>query len=214
MTLPGALRGLYAITSSELCVDGPHLLICVEAALRGGARLLQYRDKHNSPALRRSQAAVLVGLCHHFGAALIVNDDPVLAAEIGADGVHLGRSDPSISHARAVLGPDALIGVSCGPSLVHARPVAAAGASYVAFGRFFPSQTKPNAPQARLELLAEAKQQLDIPVCAIGGITTANAVDVISAGADLIAAVEGVFGSNDAATVEAAARAYTGLFKA
>ncbi len=206
---PPALRGLYAITSAELCTDASRLMVCVEAALHGGARLLQYRDKHNSQELRQRQAGVLVTLCHHFGVALIVNDDIDLAQAIGADGVHLGNRDAPVETARNRLGPDAIIGVSCGPSLQRARAAAVAGASYLAFGRFFPSHTKPQAPQADIEVLRIARAEFELPLCAIGGLTPDNAAPLITAGAGLIAAVDGVFGTSD---VRAAAAAYAALF--
>lgn len=211
MTTP-ALRGLYAITPDALCADPAALAAAVRAALRGGLRWLQYRDKQASAAQRRHRAAQLCRLCHDHGAGLIVNDDPALAAAVGADGVHLGRSDPAVSATRDQLGAAAIIGVSCGPSLTRAVDAAAAGASYLAFGRFFPSTTKPEAPAAQVELLGTARRRLKLPLCAIGGVTPANAAPLIAAGADLIAAVEGVFGSRDDATITAAVRAYGCLF--
>lgn len=206
------LTGLYAITSATVCADGTRLLACAEAALRGGARLLQYRDKDSPVELRRRQAGILVGLCHHFGAALIVNDDVDMARAIGADGVHLGAGDGPIAVARATLGPDAIIGASCGTSLERAAAAVDAGASYVAFGRFFPSRTKPDAPQAQVDLLPQARTRFKVDVCAIGGITAANGRDLLTAGADLLAAVDGVFGSGEPVKVEAAAREYAQLF--
>jgi thiamine-phosphate pyrophosphorylase len=127
---------------------------------------------------------------------------------VGADGVHLGAADASPRVARARL-PGALIGVSCGNQLERARTAQADGASYVAFGRFFASRTKPEAPPAELSLLRAARGQLQVPVCAIGGLTPDNAAEVIAAGADMVAAVEGVFG---AAEPGAAARAFARLF--
>ncbi|MDE2150494.1 MAG: thiamine phosphate synthase [Gammaproteobacteria bacterium] len=203
------LCGLYAITSAAVCVDGMRLLDSVEAAVLGGARLVQYRDKHSPPALMLRQARLLVGLCHRLGARLIVNDEPQLAAAAGADGVHLGGADAPVASARALLGPRAIIGASCGRSLDYARDAAAAGADYLAFGRFFASRTKPQAPQAAVEVLRDARVEFDRPLCAIGGITPANAAPLLAAGADLIAAVDGVFGAAD---VRAAAAAYAKLF--
>lgn len=207
------LRGLYAITSAELCADGSLLLACAEAALRGGARVLQYRDKSNTSELRQRQAADLAGLCRHFDAFMVVNDDIDLAWAVGADGVHLGAGDASIEAARDRLGVHALIGASCGVSLERAVDATAAGANYVAFGRFFPSRTKPEAAQARIELLPRARRKLDQTICVIGGITPDNGVPLIAAGADLLAAVDGLFGSCDPDQVERAARAYTRLFR-
>lgn len=204
------LTGLYAITSEAVCRSTDRLVAAVGDALAGGACLIQYRDKWNSPAQRRYNAHALHGLCHAHHALLIINDDPQLAAAAGADGVHLGAGDPPIAEARALLGPDAVIGVTCSGSLARAEAAQAAGASYVAFGRFFASRTKPDAPPAALELLETARAALDIPICAIGGLTPDNAREVIARGADLVAAVEGIFGADD---IAAAARAYRRCFK-
>lgn len=203
------LRGLYAVTSEAICASGDRLVAAVDEALAGGARLVQYRDKWSPPAQRRRNAHALRGLCHAHEALLIINDDPALAEAVDADGVHLGAADPPIAAARALLGPSAIIGVTCASSLARARAAAAAGASYVAFGRFYPSRTKPDAPAASLAILQEARAALDLPICAIGGLTPANAASVIDAGADLVAAVEGLFGARD---IEAAAREYCRLF--
>lgn len=205
-----ALRGLYAITSDAVVADEARLLAAAAAALRGGAVLLQYRDKHNPPPTRRRLAARLAALCREAGTSLIVNDDPQLAAAVGAGGVHLGAADPAIAAARGVLGPCGLIGATCGDSLDRARAATAAGADYVAFGRFHPSRTKPGAPPACIETLRAARAALATPICAIGGITPDNARPLIEAGADLVAAIDGVFGAAD---VEAAARAYTACFR-
>lgn len=202
------LRGLYAITPDSLCRDAARLQAAVAAALRGGAVLVQYRDK--SPGADRARnAAMLLALCRDSGARFIVNDDVELAANIGADGVHLGARDAPVPFARERLGARAVIGVSCANRIERAVVAQDQGASYVAFGRFFPSRTKPDAPQADLAVLTAARASLRVPLCAIGGITPELAPQVIAAGADLVAAVEGVFGVRD---VEAAARAYATQF--
>jgi len=211
MTDPRALRGLYAITPTALCAEPARLLSDVAAALRGGARLLQYRDKSATAAERHARAAALQELCSAHGALLIVNDDWVLAQAVGAAGVHIGQSDGAPEQARAALGPQAVIGVTCGNSLERAAAARAAGASYVAFGRLFDSRSKPQAPPAELGTLGRARVQLGLPVCGIGGITAALAPRVIAAGADLVAAIDGVFGAAD---IEAAARAYARCFEA
>jgi thiamine-phosphate pyrophosphorylase len=199
-------RGLYAIT------DGPRgdLLAACAAALRGGAAVLQYRDKSADAARRHSEAAALAALCTRHSAALIINDDVELAAAVGAAGVHLGEHDGDLARARARLGADAIIGVSCYDSLERARQLARAGADYLAFGAFFPSPTKPQARRATPGLL-RAATALGKPLVAIGGITPDNARSLIEAGADFIAAVSGVFGDN---APEAAARRYAILFHA
>ncbi|HEY0180616.1 MAG TPA: thiamine phosphate synthase [Dokdonella sp.] len=199
------LRGLYAIS------DGPRadLLAACTAALDGGAALLQYRDKSADPARRRAEAGALRALCAARGVPLIVNDDVELAAEIGADGVHLGEHDAGVADARARLGAGAIVGVSCYASLERARRLAAAGADYLAFGAFFASPTKPHAVRATPALLAAAKP-LGLPLVAIGGITPENARGLIDAGADCVAAISCVFAAAD---VEAAARRFARLFE-
>ncbi|HEY2395927.1 MAG TPA: thiamine phosphate synthase [Rudaea sp.] len=196
--------GLYAIT------DGPRadLIAAAEAALRGGAAVLQYRDKTADAGRRAGEAAALAELCRRHGVPFIVNDDLELAAASGAAGVHLGESDVSVAQARAYLGADAIIGVSCYVSIERARAATAAGASYLAFGVFFPSPTKPHAARANIELLHDARP-LGLPLAAIGGITPGNARVLINAGADFVAAVSGVFGGADPA---AAAHEYTKCF--
>ena len=145
------LRGLYAITDSQLLTDGK-LLPYVEAALEGGARLLQYRDKSDDDARRLREAEALRGLCERYGATLIINDDAELAARLGV-GVHLGQTDGSLSAARALLGRQAIVGATCHAQLELAEQAVREGANYIAFGRFFQSNTKPGAPAATLELL-------------------------------------------------------------
>lgn len=204
-----ALRGLYAVTSETLCRSPATLLAAVELALTGGAALIQYRDKWNDRPTRARNAQELKDLCQQHHALLIINDDVDLAAACGADGVHLGATDAPLAQARRQLGAGAIIGVTCANSLERAQAAEAGGASYVAFGRFFDSRTKPNAPPASLQLLTQARTRLHLPLCAIGGITPQNAGSVIQAGADMVAAVEGVFGATDIGT---AARSYAALF--
>ncbi|MDR3387476.1 MAG: thiamine phosphate synthase [Rudaea sp.] len=201
--LPGG--GLYAIS------DGPRadLLAACAAALRGGATLLQYRDKGGERARRHDEARALAALCASFDVPLIVNDDVDLAAAVGAAGVHLGERDGDIASARARLGPAAIIGASCYGSVDRARLLAAAGADYLAFGAFHPSPTKPGARRASPDLLRAAKS-LGLPLVAIGGITADNARALLDAGADFIAVISGVFGADDPA---AAARRYSALFQ-
>jgi len=204
------LRGLYAITDSQL-LPGERLPQWVDAALAGGARLLQYRDKSTDVALRREQAQRLKTLCDYYGAALIINDDLALAAELGV-GLHLGRGDGSLREARQQLGRDAIIGATCHASLEFAEQSAADGASYLAFGRFFQSVTKPGAPAATPVLLEQARKRYSLPLVAIGGVTLHNAPQLISAGADMLAVVHGLFGTDSAAEVERRARGFSELF--
>ena len=202
------LRGLYAITDASL--QAPERLAArVAAVLEGGAALIQYRDKSADAARRLAQARELAALCRAQGALLIVNDDVELARAAGAHGVHLGRDDVAPAEARAQLGRDAIIGVSCYNEWDRAQRAAAAGADYIAFGRFFVSRTKPGAVQAETALLTRARRELSLPVAAIGGITADNGAALIEAGADLLAVVRDIFGRDDS---RAAAERYRELF--
>ncbi|MBF7730928.1 thiamine phosphate synthase [Pseudomonas sp. N040] len=204
------LRGLYAITDSQLLADG-RLLPYAEAALKGGATLLQYRDKSSNAAQRLREAEALHELCVRHGAALIINDDAELAARIGA-GVHLGQQDGSLAAARALLGPHALIGATCHARLELATQAVAEGASYVAFGRFFQSQTKPGDVCATPALLAAARRDIRLPIAAIGGISLDHAPALIAQGVDLLAVIHALFAAADATEVERRARAFSELF--
>ena len=188
------MQGLYVITDGS---TGDVLLDKVEQALRGGAALVQYRDKSMDATRRGQEAAALRDLCHHYHALFIVNDDVVLAKTVQADGVHVGRDDSALRAARDYLGKSTLIGVSCYNRLALALDAAAQGADYIAFGSFFPSTTKPDAPRAKLELLQQARQQIALPICAIGGITLDNAPSLLANGADMLAVITDVFNSSD-----------------
>ncbi len=203
-----ALHGLYAVTPDT--EDSARLASQVQAALEGGARIVQYRNKSTDTALRRYQASALCALCQAHGAALIVNDDVNLALEIGAHGVHLGREDGSIAAARARLGPHKLLGASCYRSLEIAGHAIAEGADHIAFGSFFVSSVKPGAVRSSPSLLTEAKRKFSVPVVAIGGITPANATQLIDAGADSVAVITALFGAPDIAQ---AAREFNALFE-
>lgn len=205
--MPDFPGGLYAITSAT--PDTERLLTQVEAALAGGAAAVQYRDKSDDVARRHEQASELVALCRRFGVPLIVNDDLRLADLADADGVHLGRDDGSVREARIILGKGKLIGASCYQDLALAQAAQDAGANYVAFGSFFPSQTKPAAARADVTLLREAARALRLPIVAIGGITAANATPLLDAGADSLAVLSALF---DAPDPRAAAHALNQLF--
>jgi thiamine-phosphate pyrophosphorylase len=198
-------RGLYLITPDD--ADTARLLARVREVV-GLATLLQYRNKAASPALRREQAGALLPLCREAGVPLLVNDDWRLAADIGADGAHLGEDDGALRDARETLGNAAILGASCYGDLARAEGAAAAGASYLAFGAFHPSPTKPNARRASPDLLARSAR-FGLPRVAIGGITPDNARELVTAGADLIAVISGVF---DAPVPVAAAQAYRACF--
>jgi thiamine-phosphate pyrophosphorylase len=190
--------GLYAVTDAAL-TRARGLFACVEAALKGGAVMVQYRDKAAPRARRLSEATRLAALCRDAGVPLIVNDDPALAAEAGANGVHLGRDDGPVSRARALLGPTAIIGVSCYHELSRAREAALAGADYGAFGRFFASCTKPGEALATPTLLRSARAELDLPLVAIGGITAANGAPLVAAGASWLAVIHDLWSGVDVA---------------
>lgn len=202
------IKGLYAITPDTS--DTPGLLRRVRLALRGGARVLQYRNKIADAALRLEQATALCELTREFGASLIVNDDAALALQIDADGVHLGGEDGSIAEARALLGGERIIGVSCYNRLALAQEAARQGADYVAFGSFFASTVKPHAVVATLDLLRQVRRELRLPIVAIGGITAQNGMQLIEAGADALAVISAVFATED---VEGAARGFSRLFE-
>ena len=190
--LPFPPQGLYVITRDPQC-ERANLLEEVKAAVRGGAAVVQYRAKEGRCSV--DEARDLLAVCRSASVPLIINDDVNLALEIGADGVHLGRDDDGLVPAREALGSRSIIGVSCYDDVSRAQAAQAAGASYVAFGRFFPSQTKPNAPCASLDTLRKAHRDLHIPIVAIGGITRKNGASLIDAGAQLLAVIEGVFGA-------------------
>ena len=203
------IAGLYAITPD--LADTDDLLRRVHAALRGGARVLQYRNKTAAPALRLAQAQALQALCAEFGVPLIVNDHLDLAIAVGAAGVHLGSDDGNLAEARAQLGPGRLVGASCYDRIELAQAAIAAGANHIAFGSFFASGVKPDAVRPPIDLITRARQRFGVPVVAIGGITPANAPQLIAAGVDAVAVISALFAAPD---IEHAAREFRSLFAA
>lgn len=200
------IRGVYLLTRET--PDTASLCAGVDAALHGGVRLLQYRDKSGDPGRQREQAAALRASTRRHGALLIINDDVALTADCGADGVHLGEHDGDIRAARGALGPTAIIGASCYNDLRHAEAAARARADYLAFGAFFASGTKPGARRAEVTLLHQS-EHFGLPRVAIGGLDVHNAPLVIEAGAAAIAVLGAIW---DAPDREAAARALNDLF--
>lgn len=198
-------RGLYLITPEEPETDR---LLARVAAVLPQATWLQYRQKDADAGRRLVQAAALQALCAQAGVPLIVNDDVGLAAAVGAAGVHLGEDDGDIAAARARLGADAIVGASCYDDAILAERAVSAGASYVAFGAFFPTTSKVTTRRATPALLAGAAA-LGVPRVAIGGITPDNMGPLVAAGADLVAVIGGVF---EAADPVAAAQAYQAGF--
>ena len=203
------LRGLYVLTDARLG-QGQRLLHAVAQAIAGGARMVQYRDKSADDVRRRRDACALAALCRRHGVAFIVNDDVGLALRCGADGVHVGRGDSAVAEARRRLGARAIVGASCYNDLALAHDATDAGATYVAFGSFYPSTVKPEAVRADAALLRRARAELDLPIVAIGGITADNGAALIAAGADVLAVITGVFGASDP---RAAAMRYAELFQ-
>lgn len=205
------MRGLYAITDNKLIKAERFIdfIDTLEKAIIGGAKIIQYRDKSSNQKQRIEQAQALLRLCQKYQIPLIINDDITLAQQVGADGVHIGKDDAKLSTARAQLGDKAIIGVSCYNQLPLAQQAVSAGANYVAFGRFFKSRTKPQAVSCSLDVLREARRTLSCPIVAIGGITPDNGTELVAAGADCLAVIEGLFGQTD---VSAAAQRYTQLF--
>lgn len=199
-------RGLYAITQPEN-KSQDQVVQAVEAALKGGVVVVQYRDKSPTDAI--TLARRLLTLCHSYQVPLLINDSVELAIKVGADGVHLGKDDGDIAEARKRLGPHAIIGVSCYNDFDKACQAEDHGANYVAFGRFFPSGSKPLALPADIETLKQAKQQIQVPIVAIGGILPENGGQLLAAGADLLAVIGGIFDHEP----QAAASAYRALFQ-
>jgi thiamine-phosphate pyrophosphorylase len=203
---PG-IEGLYAITPD--LSDTNELLRCVRLALRGGARVLQYRNKTADTALKLVQAKVLCQLAREFNTTFIVNDDAQLAAQVDADGVHLGGDDGSVAVGRTLLGDSKIIGVSCYNRPPLALEAVRQGADYVAFGAFFLSGVKPHAVKADVSMLQAVRKELDVPIVAIGGITQQNAATLIAAGADAVAVISALWNAED---IEASARDFSILF--
>ena len=198
------IKGLYAITPDE--TDTAELLRKTRLALAGGARVIQYRNKTAGEVLRLEQAGALRKLAREFSVPLIINDDAGLALSVDAEGVHLGNDDGGIAAARAILGNSKLIGVSCYNRMALAHDAVRQGADYVAFGSFFASAVKPGAVAASLDLLRQARSEIDLPLVAIGGITLLNCAQLLEAGANALAVISAVFSAQD---IQGAARQFS-----
>ena len=192
------LTGLYAITDEHLLAG--RLLVAVEQTLQAGTRLIQYRNKSASFATQLEEASALKALCQRYDAVLLINDNVQLCQAVRADGIHIGQGDMKLVEARRQLGPEAIIGVSChnNPALAHEAETH--GADYVAAGRFFASQTKPEAPPATLDDLRLMRQQTRLPIVAIGGVDASNGMPLLEAGADMLAVIHYLFADDDVAT--------------
>jgi thiamine-phosphate pyrophosphorylase len=204
--LHNPIKGLYAITPDTL--NTADLLTKTRQVLQGGARVLQYRNKLADTDLQLIHAQALRDLTREFDCIFIINDNAALAQQVDADGVHLGGDDGSVAAARAIIGVDKLIGVSCYNRLDLAYSAVAEGTDYVAFGSFFASSVKPNAVVASLALLQQARREIRLPIVTIGGITLENAPSLFAAGADAVAVISAVFAVPDS---ETAARQFAAL---
>lgn len=203
------LKGLYVLTDEKLTpYENNQIFEKVEQALKGGAKIVQLRDKSNSDEFLIPYAQELKNLCHKYSALFIINDRVELAIKVSADGVHIGKDDGDIKEVRKVL-KDKILGVSCYGDLERAKYAEAQLATYVAFGSFFPSPTKPSSKVVDKKIIALAKKTLKIPICVIGGITLERAKELIELGADLIAVVSDIW---NAENIERRAKEYTKLF--
>jgi thiamine-phosphate pyrophosphorylase len=200
--------GLYVVTPDW--DDTDKLLSATESALMGGAQLVQYRHKTANATLRIEQAEALLSMCRKYDVPLIINDHVDVCLAIGADGVHVGGTDQSVAMVRDVVGPDKIVGASCYGTFDLALQAQADGASYVAFGGFYPSRVKKYDFVTPIEIVAQAKAALTVPVVVIGGMTQTNAVPLVQAGADMVAAISSVYMADD---VAAAANAFVEMIE-
>ena len=187
------MRGLYLVTPNW--DDTSALIDATGLALRAGAALVQYRHKGASPELRREQASQLLALCRRFQTPFIINDHLDLCLELGADGVHVGGTDASVTQARKALGHGKIVGASCYGDKQLARDASAQGASYVAFGGFYPSKVKQYPVTTPPDIVSWAKAEIALPCVVIGGMTPANAAPLVARGADMVAAISSVYGA-------------------
>ena len=189
------MHGIYLIADSSFPASQSFELL--NKLLIPEITLLQYRDKHAAPEQRKQHIIKLKALCTQKNIPLIINDKVQLALETKADGVHLGQNDMSLSDARALLGTNKIIGISCGQSLEQAQAGQEAGADYVSFGAVFPSLTKPEARPISLHDLSAYKKQLHIPVCAIGGINNTNIREIFATRVDMVAMIGHIWRAAD-----------------
>ena len=192
--MKSSLQGIYAI-SNELVTPYEILPLCVESALRAGVKIFQLRDKTHSDEWLYPYAKRLLELCEHYGALFVLNDRLELALKLNAKALHIGKDDASSPSALARVRQRfrGVLGVSSYGDLQRAKSLESMGVDYVAFGAFFPSPTKPNAPRAPLEILAHATAELTLPICAIGGISTNN-INLLKI-ADMHAVISSLWGS-------------------
>lgn len=202
-----ALRGLYLVTPDW--DDTTKLVSVTEQALKGGVSLLQYRHKTASEILRREQASALQALCRKYKTPFIINDHIELCLEIDADGIHVGGTDKAVADVRAMIGARKILGASCYGDLALAQAAEKAGASYVAFGGFYPSKVKKYPVTTPPTIVSDWKAQGKVPSVVIGGMTRDNSASLVKNGADMVAAISSVYLADDA---EKAAQEFTALF--
>jgi thiamine-phosphate pyrophosphorylase len=205
--LKNKLHGLYLVTPDW--DDTERLLKLTEQACRGGASLVQYRHKTASTEQRREQASALLKLCRQFAIPFIINDHIDLCLALDADGVHVGGKDLGVAQVRALIGDQKILGASCYGDWDLALSAQAAGASYVAFGGFYPSLVKKYPVTTPVTIVQQAKAQLQVPNVVIGGMTVENSRVLVDAGADMVAAISSVYLSEDP---ELEAQRFTCLF--
>jgi thiamine-phosphate pyrophosphorylase len=202
------MRGLYLVTPDW--DDTDRLLAVTDLALMGGASVVQYRHKTASPALRAEQGAALLALCRSHHRPLVINDHVDLCRDLDADGVHVGGLDVGVAQARALLGPDKIVGASCYGELKLAEAAQQDGASYVAFGGFYPSPVKKYSFVTPPELIEVWRDRVALPMVVIGGMTPANAAPLVRRGASMVAAITSVYGADNP---EAVANEFRALFR-
>jgi thiamine-phosphate pyrophosphorylase len=202
------MRGLYLVTPDW--DDTRQLLEITELGLRGGATVLQYRHKTADAALRREQAECLQALCRTYQVPFIINDHIDLCLALDADGIHVGGTDETIAAVRAALGPNKIVGASCYGDIALAQDAYRNGASYVAFGGFYPSKVKKYPVTTPPEIVAQSKREIPLPAVVIGGMTRENSAPLVAQGADMVAAISSVY---LAGNPQSAARAMADMFE-
>lgn len=201
------LRGLYVVTPDW--DDTDQLIRATRQAIKGGAALVQYRHKTADAGLRKEQAGALLQVCREGNTPLIINDDVDLCIALDADGIHVGGTDAAVEEVRRKVGRNHIVGASCYGTLQLARDACAAGATYVAFGGFYPSRVKKYEFTTEPAIVAASKKEIPLPVVVIGGMTQANCLPLIAQGADMVAAISSVYMQED---VSDAARRFADLY--
>ena len=196
------MKGLYLVTPDW--DDTDRLIAITEQALEVGAAIVQYRHKTATATLRNEQASALLALCRRHAVPLIINDHLSLCEQLDADGLHVGGTDQPVADMRARLGTGKILGASCYGDLQLAHDAANAGASYVAFGGFYPSRVKKYEVTTPVDIVSRAKHELGLPVCVIGGMTPENSGPLVNEGADMVAAISSVYQSDAPAEATAA----------